>query len=97
MSALKLSDRLAVILCDRSKRDPNLGICCQRAVINFELHKGIEAWIGDSDRSVNYPVSGGLSAYTEHKKAGTMWRGAYGIERKELLRFLIRYYRERGQ
>lgn len=96
MNELKLSDRLAVILCDRSKRDPAKGICCQRSVIEDNILAGIGAWIEGTSRSYNYPISGGHAAYDHHKKAGSMWRGAYGLERKELLRFLIRYYRARG-
>lgn len=96
MSTVKLSDRLAVILCDRSKRNPKLGICCQSSVIDDDLEPGIQAWIGGTGRSVTYPVGAGLGEYTRKARVGKMWRGAYGLERKELLRFLIRYYRERN-
>lgn len=99
MSTVKLSDRLAVILCDRSKRSPRVGICCQNLVILNDITPGIIAWLASVGKiaSGNYPIGSGVVEYNQHKAAGTMWRGEYGNERKALLRFLIRFYRERGQ
>lgn len=113
----KISDRLAVLLCDRAQRDPAASICCHDAIRELEppfasgneLEDGIKAWLihrgtphgyGPNSRSYVYPVGGDravtVDMFQHAECTATMWRGEYGLERKELLRFLIRWYRNKG-
>lgn len=111
----KISERLAVLLCDRTQRDPSKSICQHLAVVEvrpglgLEIPDGIKAWLasrgtphgsGPLNHTYVYPV-GGSRAYAQRKfrsalRNSSMWRGEYGQERKELLRFLIQWYREKG-
>lgn len=125
----KISERLAVLLCDRTQRDPRLSICQHEAVQLVEpncssglfcqheascssglsISAGIKAWLesrgtpygfGPDSRSYVYPIGGrrdeAHDKFWEAERKASMWRGEYGQERKELLRFLIRWYREKG-
>ena len=114
----KISERLAVLLCDSKQRNPGESICQHEAIAEVEpyyksghsIASGIRAWLahrgtpvsgwGAKDRTVVYPVGGCLvEAHAKFWNAhaeSTMWRGKYGQERKELLRFLIQWYREKG-
>lgn len=117
-SYTKMSERLAVLLCDRTQRSPRESICQAKAVqelqpgfdSGLQLTDGIRAWLKsrgtpagsgpNSSYSKAYPVGGDRAVahakfYHAEANAG-MWRGEYGQERKELLRFLIQWYREKG-
>ena len=107
---MKLSEVLASVLCNTDRyRLPHTGICGQIGVNHYVLTDSIKAWFEhtglefdscknstEDSRTPNYPVIGGRAAYWRAQRAGSMWRGAYGQERKELLRFMIRYYRAMG-
>lgn len=98
---MKLSDRLAVILCRADKRCKSSGICHQHGMSPYSLEHGIKAWLVSVGKPATpaawvYPIGSGAPQYGVAHLAGSMWRGKYGQERKALLRFLIRYYRERG-
>lgn len=97
-TTMKVSEALAKILVTPALRRTTDSICTimwhvldvEDFDITLPMLEGWAMWAG----STAFPVPG--ARFYDAQKAGNMWRGEYGRNRRSLLRHLIQWHRERG-